>query len=220
MKSHRLALVIAALLVSVPAHADVVNIDLSGASSGTSITTPQASFAQTFAGQTVSGTGLTGSPTGPLTLAPSGTLTVQFFDPGVSAASNSILSQPGNQAPLAILFASLADSFSFTMGSSDAGSTIDVRAYGDGGALTGSTQISMGSGYNLYSLTGLGTFRGLSFLNNNDPAGVRFQNMSYNSVSSVPPVPEPGTWAMMLVGFGAIGFTMRRRRATARLAAA
>lgn len=25
-------------------------------------------------------------------------------------------------------------------------------------------------------------------------------------------VPEPGTWAMMLIGFGAIGFTMRRRK--------
>jgi len=26
------------------------------------------------------------------------------------------------------------------------------------------------------------------------------------------PVPEPGTWAMMLCGFGALGFSMRRRR--------
>ena len=25
-------------------------------------------------------------------------------------------------------------------------------------------------------------------------------------------VPEPGTWAMMLLGFGAIGFSMRSRR--------
>jgi hypothetical protein len=33
---------------------------------------------------------------------------------------------------------------------------------------------------------------------------VAFQNMAA--------VPEPGTWAMMLLGFGAIGFSMRRRR--------
>lgn len=30
-------------------------------------------------------------------------------------------------------------------------------------------------------------------------------------------VPEPGTWAMMLLGFGAVGFAMRRRRRTAGL---
>lgn len=28
-----------------------------------------------------------------------------------------------------------------------------------------------------------------------------------------PPVPEPATWAMMLLGLGAVGYTMRRRRA-------
>lgn len=30
---------------------------------------------------------------------------------------------------------------------------------------------------------------------------------------AINPVPEPGTWAMMLLGFGAAGFAMRRRRA-------
>lgn len=30
-------------------------------------------------------------------------------------------------------------------------------------------------------------------------------------------VPEPGTWAMMLLGFGAIGYSMRRRKTSARL---
>jgi hypothetical protein len=34
----------------------------------------------------------------------------------------------------------------------------------------------------------------------------------------VPPVPEPGTWAMMLMGFGAAGYAMRCRRRTGVLA--
>ena len=33
------------------------------------------------------------------------------------------------------------------------------------------------------------------------------------------PVPEPSTWAMMLLGFGAIGFSMRRRKRAGMLAA-
>jgi hypothetical protein len=33
-------------------------------------------------------------------------------------------------------------------------------------------------------------------------------------------VPEPGTWAMMLLGFGAAGFAMRRRKAVSLLKAA
>ena len=31
---------------------------------------------------------------------------------------------------------------------------------------------------------------------------------------SITPVPEPATWAMMIVGFGIVGFAMRARRAT------
>lgn len=34
-------------------------------------------------------------------------------------------------------------------------------------------------------------------------------------VTVSPAVPEPGTWAMMLLGFGAVGFAIRRRRAPA-----
>jgi hypothetical protein len=26
------------------------------------------------------------------------------------------------------------------------------------------------------------------------------------------PIPEPGTWVMMLLGFGAVGFAFRRRK--------
>jgi hypothetical protein len=43
---------------------------------------------------------------------------------------------------------------------------------------------------------------------NNDPLidGVSF------AASDIAAVPEPASWAMMLLGFGAIGLTMRRRR--------
>jgi len=47
---------------------------------------------------------------------------------------------------------------------------------------------------------------------------VRYQGLSgLGQVTSAsggdtPPVPEPSTWAMMLFGFGALGFAMRRRR--------
>jgi hypothetical protein len=36
-------------------------------------------------------------------------------------------------------------------------------------------------------------------------------NVAFTAAAAVP---EPGTWAMMLLGFGAIGYSMRRRRST------
>ena len=42
--------------------------------------------------------------------------------------------------------------------------------------------------------------------------GTRGTNTSYIGGISFAAVPEPATWAMMLMGFGAIGFAMRRRR--------
>lgn len=47
--------------------------------------------------------------------------------------------------------------------------------------------------------------------------GLSRGNGSYGGQATFAPgaVPEPATWAMMLFGFGAIGFTMRRKRAAA-----
>ena len=115
----KLLLSLAALAACLPVTAATVNVNLSGAIAGTTITAPGASFAQRFAGQTVSGTGITGSPSSPLALQAAGTLDVAAWDPGVSPASNSILSQPGNQGPLSILLDSNADGITFTSGSAD-----------------------------------------------------------------------------------------------------
>ena len=52
-----------------------------------------------------------------------------------------------------------------------------------------------------------------------DPT-VRFQSTGDGEGSAIgtpPPVPEPGTWAMMLMGFGAAGYAIRRRRRSAEL---
>jgi len=44
--------------------------------------------------------------------------------------------------------------------------------------------------------------------NTSDVLGTYAGNFNF----AVAPVPEPATWAMMLLGFGAMGFSLRRRR--------
>jgi hypothetical protein len=78
------------------------------------------------------------------------------------------------------------------------------------------------NGAQVWSMTGaLGQFATYGGLN------VQVDRVAFNGVSnlyeggflldnvvlnSVPGVPEPGTWAMMLIGFGLVGGAMRRRR--------
>jgi hypothetical protein len=50
---------------------------------------------------------------------------------------------------------------------------------------------------------------GLYRVNTFSPGSSNFVNASSSLVA---PVPEPATWAMMLLGFASIGFAMRRRR--------
>ena len=53
-----------------------------------------------------------------------------------------------------------------------------------------------------------------------NPAGIAFDDISVTASRINGAVPEPATWAMMLIGFGGIGVTMRRRRPTTRTATA
>jgi hypothetical protein len=62
--------------------------------------------------------------------------------------------------------------------------------------------------YNYYNFYSLGT------------NGQTFGNVLLSSFAVTPNVPEPATWAMMLVGFGGIGFAMRRNRKSMGLAQA
>lgn len=52
--------------------------------------------------------------------------------------------------------------------------------------------------------------------NSNNPVFMQLGNISYGPFKSVvSPVPEPSTWAMMLLGMASIGLTIRRRQTTA-----
>lgn len=46
----------------------------------------------------------------------------------------------------------------------------------------------------------------------NQPGFSPFFNITYHFISDASGVPEPGTWATMICGFGAMGIAMRRRR--------
>lgn len=200
---------LAALAACLPLAAADVNVDLSGATTGTSITAPGASFAQTFVGQTVVGTGISGSPSSPLALQPAGTLQVAFWSPGVSPASNSILSQPGNQGPLSILLDSNADSITFTSGSADGGDPLSIDFFASNGALVASRTPVLSAGYSVYNFSGLPVFRGLTIFNDNDGAGLRFQNISYDSATATP---EPGYLSVVGLLLVALSVIWRKRR--------
>ena len=73
-----------------------------------------------------------------------------------------------------------------------------------------STAVTINNGQNFYSAEALHgqVIKNVSFVLNGDIADVRQVRVG---IANIPAVPEPKTWAMMLIGFGAVGYSMRRR---------
>lgn len=79
-----------------------------------------------------------------------------------------------------------------------------------------------------YTLTDFNWVRGLSNIVGSysvgsavyagQPIGSKSDYQGAFTISASPAVPEPATWALMIVGFGAVGATMRRRRSVAVIA--
>lgn len=77
----------------------------------------------------------------------------------------------------------------------------------------GEFQFRQANGRNIsFDLSGFGQISSIHFLTRNDggPAGFSAGNAGL----SAPAVPEPGTWMLMILGLGAVGFAMRRRQST------
>ena len=99
------------------------------------------------------------------------------------------------------------------------------------GALTGMATPSATPGivdllFNYTILSGTGRFlgatgsftgTGTSNVQNGPPPLV---SLAFNGTVDAPAVPEPGTWAMLLLGFGLAGMAIRRRRRRAMVAVA
>lgn len=90
----------------------------------------------------------------------------------------------------------------FFMGSSTNGEMWAV--YGSNTAGTVGSLLTSGSNEASHGLPAFGTYKYYDFVATNG-------NVLLGGLSLTRAVPEPATWALMLLGFGGIGFAMRRR---------
>ena len=103
-------------------------------------------------------------------------------------------------------------------GNPDGGSATKVAVASDGGSQSsvfffpqaGNTKQNMGWTNQLFTFTAIATTANLTFsATKNDAYGPALDNVSISG-----PVPEPGTWALFIGGFGLVGGAMRRARRT------
>ncbi|MBB4153488.1 hypothetical protein GGQ80_001390 [Sphingomonas jinjuensis] len=111
-------------------------------------------------------------------------------------------------------FASPVSAFQFDWGSIDTYNTLVVNYVGGSKTFVpGSTDFNntVANGNQTSSQTN-GLFRVFGTAGEQFTS-VTFQNGNQNSfeVDNIAAVPEPATWAMMVLGFGAVGFAARRR---------
>ncbi|WP_394647792.1 PEPxxWA-CTERM sorting domain-containing protein [uncultured Sphingomonas sp.] len=152
-----------------------------------------------------------------------GTMTSNVWNQGANPqgapANNVFMYVLANSSATVTSLAGAFQNVSLYLGSIDAGNTIDVL--GQGGAVlrsfTGTDLVApnMATGNQTSDLTNrLITFKASG---NEQLTGVRFSSsvnsLEFDNVRFSAAVPEPATWAMMILGFGVVGYAMRRRPA-------
>jgi len=68
------------------------------------------------------------------------------------------------------------------------------------------------SARSIYGGAKIGTFTALATINNGSETGSLAENAGFVGVPRLTVVPEPATWGLMILGFGAAGAALRRRR--------
>lgn len=128
--------------------------------------------------------------------------------------------QPTN-SPATIFLGNNIGSFSFIWGSIDTFNTLTLTTLGGVHVYTGSAIAALIPAPANGNQTAGQTNPIVTFLLSGlDQMGVTLTLQSTNNAFeiddiAVTSVPEPATWAMMMLGFGALGFAMRRRKSSA-----
>ena len=178
-------------------------------------------FGEHFDGQTVTPSGnfdvLGGSPSGYLSLqaGAAGQNIASLISPagvvlsGIGPAGYPVFDAIGEGA-ISLLFSSDQSEFGFRLTGGHGGNAY-VNFYGYDGSLIDSFILSNLPLVSLFGFSrdgGVNDIRGVSIWND-DTTGIGLTGFRHDAASAVP---EPGTWATMLLGFSAVGFAMRRRR--------
>ena len=131
-------------------------------------------------------------------------------------SGNFLAAGPSNNGSATLTFTTPVDYFSFLWGSPDSYNLLTVNSgTSDVQTFTASMLVFPVIGGDNTNFSQYVQFAGLSGSQitsvtfGNDPSINAFETSNFSVGSAVP---EPATWAMMLIGFGGIGFSMRRRR--------
>ena len=122
---------------------------------------------------------------------------------------------------LSVDFSFFYDAVTFNL-SPPTGGTSDMALSVNGGAFTflvpnATITDPLGNGQNKFTLTATGGDRIHTLAFTFDPGVDHIQQIRVGNILAVP---EPSTWAMMIMGFGGLGGLLRRRRARPASAAA
>lgn len=98
----------------------------------------------------------------------------------------------------------------FDLSAGGAGTGILVSFLGGSSQVVG--QIDRACVGCFFGFSSTNPFTSVTFTNGTQTGVAETFNLDNLQSAQVSAVPEPGTWAMMLIGFGAIGASMRRRR--------
>jgi hypothetical protein len=158
---------------------------------------------------------------GPRVLQRSGSFTTGT----VLSAANQTSNPSGWGNAFNVLLDTTAQTITFTGDGSNTYQTIDFDLTGISGfaftglnALTPYGATATGQGTYGYNTSFTGTSLHIGYASTSLANGNYFQInqgssvFKYSTAAATPGVPEPATWAMMLIGFGGLGVAMRRRK--------